>query len=375
MKQKSYMTIDGQFGNTGKGLLNGYLANLHNPDTVVVNFGPNAGHTVEFNGNRVVTCQLPTAAVFPSVEKVMIGPGSIIDIDKLKTEICDYQQFLLGKQILIHPNACIVKAFHKKKERNLVDCISSTCKGTGAAQADKIMRDGGAIMGPIEERLSDHLDFKDPQIRIVSHTEWLQLIYEAHTLQIESAQGFELSVDGPFYPYCTSRPINTWQVMSDCGLPYGMRPEVYVTMRTYPIRMGHSYNSKGKKVGDSGPVYPDQKEISFEDLGVEVERTTVTQKIRRIFTWSWMNFERMMILLNPDHMFLNFVNYLEPDPQFGAGFTGGMVKDIEERYMEICRKWNRPWNSQFVKLIGTGPDIVDVKQRPYTTRIGSEVDG
>ena len=73
-------------------------------------------------------------------------------------------------------------------------------------------------------------------------------------------------------------------------------------------------------------------------------------------------------------MFLNFVNYLEPDPQFGVGYTGGMVKDIEERYLKICRKWNRPWNSQFVKFIGTGADIVDVKHRPYITRIGSEVD-
>ena len=84
---ESYMTIDGQWGSTGKGLLNGYLAYIRKPDTVACNFGPNAGHTVVFDGITVVTCQLPTAAVFPSAHTILIGPGAVIDFAKLKSEI------------------------------------------------------------------------------------------------------------------------------------------------------------------------------------------------------------------------------------------------------------------------------------------------
>src|SRR5207249_4681625 len=115
--------------------------------------------------------------------------------------------------------------------------------------------------------------------------------------QIESAQGLELSVGvGSHYPYTTSRDITPMQVLADTLVHPRHLCTIIATMRTFPIRVGDQYTKKGKKVGTSGPVYPDQREIAFRDVGVPDERITVTGKVRRIFTWSNLNLKKVLQL-------------------------------------------------------------------------------
>jgi len=77
-------------------------------------------------------------------------------------------------------------------------------------------------------------------------------------------------------------------------------------VRTYPIRVGSTENS-------SGPCYVDKHELSWEDLGVEPEMTTVTKRVRRVFTWSNVQFMDAVFANSPSVIFCNFLNYLKPE--------------------------------------------------------------
>ena len=69
--------------------------------------------------------------------------------------------------------------------------------------------------------------------------------------------------------------------------------------RTYPIRVG----------GTSGPGYLDQEELSWEQVGQPEERTTVTNRIRRVFEFSAMQIAEAIRQSGPNEIFLNFCNY------------------------------------------------------------------
>ena len=183
-------------------------------------------------------------------------------------------------------------------------------------------------------------------------------------LQIESAQGFELGINsGSHYPYCTGRDITPHQILADCAVPYGINPKIIVTMRTFPIRVGDQYDKDGNKVGTSGPVYNDQEELNWADIGIPEEKTTVTGKVRRIFTWSNLNLVRMIQTVNPDFMFLNFVNYLQED-------------EIEKFIFNIGTIWGinlgiRPTEAiDRIRWSGYGARDIDVKAHfPETDRL------
>lgn len=364
---RAYMIIDGQWGSTGKGLLCGYLSRLVEPDVVVCNFGANAGHTYVYDdGKTIMTQQLPTAAITgPKITMVLIGPGSIIDQRILLREM-DMMSAVRGglaPEIYIHERAAVITQEHKDIECKKLNSISSTCKGVGAAQASKVMREPDCTV-------RDYSHLKFAPARIVSDKEYVNLLCLARTVQIESAQGFELGVNtGSHYPYCTARDVTPWQVLSDCAIPQALliNCDRYVVMRTFPIRVGNAFDKDGSQIGWSGPVYDDQQEVEWGDFpGVEPEKTTVTKKVRRIFTFSYKALERMIYRLDPTSVFLNFVNYLEEDPTFNAIRTQAMILKIEETYRKVCINHGLHIRTPFVRWIGTGPRHGNVLERPWT---------
>lgn len=361
--KRAWMIIDGQWGSTGKGLLAGYLGENWRPDGVVCNFGPNAGHTfVDKNGKATMTQMLPTAGVTSRhVKKIFIGPGAVINPDILKAELKEFKDGLKGKEIYIHERACIVYPWHCKVETGKLTRISSTCKGTGEAQTDKIMRKESAIAGNLNR-------FGGLKPYIANHQTFLHEIATCNHLQIESAQGLELGINsGSHYPHCTSRDINTFQVLSECGVPAGVfSVEVYLSIRCHPIRVGNAYDANGDRIGYSGDVYPDMKELTWEHLGQTAEKTTVTGKVRRVFTFSMESLRKSALQLNPTGIFLNFTNYLDQQPYFDHGATGSLVESIEREYRMTRDKYGLNWHAPIVLWIGTGPRIDQVIARPET---------
>lgn len=337
-----HVITDLQFGSTGKGLFAGYLANKLEPDTVVSAWGPNAGHTfINELGRKYIHTMVPNGIVSPRLRRVLIGPGSVINVASLTRELEEVgDHFPAGVILAIHESACVVQNRHVQEEATYGSAIGSTMKGTGAAMAEKITR--RTPDRPIIAR-----DTHELQHHVVSAEVYDELLDESGVVLVEGAQGFSLSINQGFYPHVTSRECTTHQILSDCGIPHVARHldlTVYGVARTYPIRVANRYDGNGKQIGTSGPCYEDQFELEWTALNREPELTTVTKLPRRLFTFSGEQVRRAVRMNGVDKVFLNFVNYCRDGEQLH-----GIIRAIE--------------NYAPVEWLGWGPQVNDVKER------------
>lgn len=315
----AYLILDGAWGSCGKGLLAGKLALDRKPDVIVCNFGPNAGHTFIKDGESIMTQQVPTGAVYRDA-KLLIGPGAMIDPKILAKEIEMLKHYEVGPRLVIHPRASVVLPIDKEREGVLVT-IGSTRKGTASAACRKIMR---AYEGHPRVASDCAVLHKDDELflaigqYVVTEQEYDNIIRNAGLIQVESAQGVELSLNrGYSYPTCTGRDVTPEQVMNDVAVPIRFLKQTCLVMRTFPIRVGNEYDAQGNEIGNSGPVFPDMQELTWEKLsemaGISLmERTTVTKKVRRVFTFSEKQLEHALWIAGPCDIFLNYMNYLDP---------------------------------------------------------------
>lgn len=323
------MIMDLQFGSTGKGLIAGYLAKKEKPDTVVTSWAANAGHTFidSDNGRKYVHTMLANGIISPNLSNVVLGAGSLINIDSLISEIESAKDIInRGVNIWIHSNAAVILPKHVEEEGGgHMTAIGSTKKGCGAAAIDRIRRDVGSpcTIGslpddhPLIVKLVNYSReiVRDRDIRIIvgCNTEDVHNVYaNSKVIMVEGAQGHSLSMYGQFYPFCTSRDVSINQMAADNCMP----PELVAkatkigTIRTFPIRVANRYNESGEKIGTSGGCYEDQHEVSFDLIDQPVELTTVTKLPRRIFTFSLKQMVEAVNANSIDVLFLNFANYL-----------------------------------------------------------------
>lgn len=290
-----WAVVDGQFGSTGKGLASSVLAELFADyvDIVTSNAGPNSGHTSYVGDEKVVLQQLPTFSVvahklYGNVQILThLNAGAIIDVDRFNNEVAAHNL----SEVYVDPHAAFVGPEHKIEETGLISAIGSTGKGTGAALAAKVLRNPSAVV----EYPSNRAQI-DPLVHVIG------LALEPNEVAfMEISQGFSLSLNASgMYPYTTSRDCTIAQGLSDAGIHPSLFRDCMMVVRTFPIRVA----------GNSGPGYDDQVELSWADLGVEPEITTVTKKVRRVFTWSDAQFRHALLANRPGVVFVNFMNYL-----------------------------------------------------------------
>ena len=299
--------LDGQWGSTGKGKLSAFLAS--NSDGVTWNtadFQPNAGHTVVFEGGTYVTKMIPSGYVNLDL-KMFLTSAATINVETFLKEIAMLDPiFKVSNRIWIHPHAGVVMPEDIEQERAEMGSIASTMTGGGAALRRKIAR---------KAKLAKDI----PELaQWVSDKTEVILFSARHGGRVlaETAQGFDLSLNhGHAYPYTTSRVLN------NLGAPPQLMSRCWASMRTMPIRVGHYYDKiTGEKLGDSGPFYPDHEELEWDEVediaGTDknlTEMTTVTKRVRRIFTWSEIQFRKFLRTCQPTDIFMNFVNYLDDD--------------------------------------------------------------
>jgi adenylosuccinate synthase len=319
---KTWAIIDLQFGSTGKGLLAGALAKRWKPTHAATAWGPNAGHTfVHANGKKDVRTMLANATVYPDLQKVMIGPGSAIDLPALMREM-DEANWSLDR-LVIHDHAAVVQDRHRAAESEFVR-IGSTMKGTGRAMIERMERDPkatilarDAVQGVMRRCLA-------------SPREYLDELWRADGLQVEGAQGFGLSLYHGDWPHTTSRDVSAHQTLADCGVPFWARPAIIGCVRTYPIRVSNRLMADGTAYS-SGPGYMGQQETTFEAIGQEQEVTTVTKLPRRIFEWSDQQYLHAVRQNGVDSVFLNFVNYLNTNTVDGMARLGHIRRTIGDK--------------------------------------------
>lgn len=292
--------IDGQYGSTGKGALAAYLATRERNgfDFALTNAAPNAGHTSIHNGKKAVTYHLPTIPLHQPDCMIGLTSGCAIDVDLLFRECETLGVSMDG--IMIHPMAAIIEQEDKDAEGDPTSGpagIASTQKGVGSAFARRLLRK--ARVAKDEPRLAEFVHrWHDVDLQS-------ELVRGARC-SMEIPQGRDLSLTGEFYPHCTSRNVNIAQALSDLHLHPMFLGRTAMSVRTFPIRVG---NLNGKT---SGGCWPDQDETTWEDIGQTPEVTTVTGRVRRVFTWSNMQFARSAAELRPDLVWLSFCDYLKP---------------------------------------------------------------
>jgi len=302
---------------------------------------PNAGHCAYApnGGEKFVHKVLPSGIFGDELLVVGVGPGAVFDIDRLEDEwknVCRYRDDLT---LVIHNAAGILTDDHRAAERATLSHISSTMQGSAEALISKIRRQEKAIAGhhalAIKERMKRH-----GQCVVLSQGEWIALFNNRENILLEGSQGYSLGLSSGFYPYCTSRDCTPARVIADCSLPVGWLRHVYGSCRVHPIRVGNTPD------GYSGDWYPDQEEIHFSDLGVAAELTTVTQRIRRIATFSEIQIREAMMMARPDYVFLNFANYDSDAASDACDIIDAVAEDID------CGG---------VSLVGWGPRPEDIK--------------
>jgi adenylosuccinate synthase len=306
-----HFLVDGQYGSSGKGAAAALLVKTgfevdKSFDVFMTNAGCNSGHTAWVGDEQIITRQLPVGAVTSRKLRpdlyisTYLTAGAVIRPEILEEEIRKF-----GVDPLVHPCAAIIEDKHVEQETSDGSSrVAGTGKGVGAALADKVRREGNLwkIPGRIGGWPNEDTLFNNACLH-------------------ESAQGFSLGVNDPlFAPHTTSRECTVQQAMADARIPVSCKRQVMLTMRTFSIRVGNTDQ------GYSGDCYPDQQETSWEELGVEPELTTVTKRVRRVFTWSWRQFHDAIRVNEPDALYVSFLDYLPEDRR------EPFVAEISERF-------------------------------------------
>jgi adenylosuccinate synthase len=294
VKGKASVVLGGQWGSCGKGAAVAWATSqLGLPfDYVTTNAGVQSGHTSIHDGIKRIAYHLPTAPLINPGSTVYLNAGSVINAVVLEKELRDYG---IPDHFYIHPMAAIVtddcRAAEMKPDSAQTK-IASTRKGVGEALARKVLRSGVVA--------KDH----PFTVRFIRRLDLNNRLMNGATVLVEVPQGHGLSLNGKFYPHCTSRDCTVGQALSDAAIHPSFVGPVMLVLRTYPIRVG---NIEG---GTSGGHYPDQEELSWEQLGVPPEITTVTGRVRRVFTFSQQQLIEAMAHARPSHVFLSHCDYL-----------------------------------------------------------------
>ena len=263
-----------QWGDEGKGKIVDVLAPKYD---VVARFqgGPNAGHTLEFDGIKHVLHQIPSG-IFRPTTKNIIGNGVVLDPIVFRSEIEKLSKFNLNvranlfiskKATLILPTHRLLdQAYEKAKGENK---IGSTLKGIGPTYQDKIGRQGlrvGDILHPsfgeklkkltqihfkildehqvdfdwnaLESEFLDAVDFLKGFNLIESEYVLNQELKDGSTILAEGAQGALLDIDFGSYPFVTSSSTVTAGACTGLGVAPRHIGEVYGIFKAYSTRVG-----------------------------------------------------------------------------------------------------------------------------------------
>jgi adenylosuccinate synthase len=322
------VVVGGQAGSEGKGAVTARYHWDREYAWAVRVGGPNAGHSVvdPGTGRKFALRQLPVAAVADPQCGLIVAAGSEVDVGVLSDEVAMLEDagYRVAERLLVDREATLLEPTYAEAEGTIR--TGTTGKGIGAARAARSMRKA--------RRMSS--------IAAWTQTDTQQLlravVREGLDVMVEGTQGYVLGSHAGYYPYCTSGNCRAVDMLAACGLG-PMAPEVVVVLRTYPIRIA----------GESGPL---EDEVTWEQVGVEPEITTVTKKERRVGLWN-REWARASVDANwgderPD-VALTFADYWWPEI---AGMDGDAVLPPEalSRIERIEGDLNAP-----IVLIGTGP--------------------
>ena len=263
-----------QWGDAGKGKIVDVLAPKYD---VIARFqgGPNAGHTLEFDGIKHVLHQIPSG-IFRETTRNVIGNGVVLDPVIFRNEIEKLAKFNLDirKNLFISKKATLILPTHRLldvayEKAKGVNKIGSTLKGIGPTYQDKIGRQGlrvGDIVSSdfeakfktltdihfrilreyeidynwneLKAAFMDAVDFLKGFKLIESEYFLNQELKQGSSILAEGAQGALLDIDFGSYPFVTSSNTVTAGACTGLGIAPRHIGEVYGIFKAYSTRVG-----------------------------------------------------------------------------------------------------------------------------------------
>jgi adenylosuccinate synthase len=263
-----------QWGDEGKGKVVDVLTPKYD---IIARFqgGPNAGHTLEFDGKKFVLHTIPSGIFHPTTKNV-IGNGVVIDpcilkkeIDQLKANGANIDENLLVSRkahIILPTHRLLDKASELSKGK---EKIGSTLKGIGPTYMDKTGRNGirvGDLLKPNFKDIYSKLVKKHAEILKFYELEYnlseledeffvgidliksLQIIDSEHYINnalkagksvlAEGAQGTLLDIDFGTYPFVTSSNTITAGACTGLGIAPNRIGDVFGIFKAYCTRVG-----------------------------------------------------------------------------------------------------------------------------------------
>lgn len=359
----------GQYGSEAKGAITGYICETEAVDIAVRTGAVNAGHTVYYQGKKVVMQQLPCGWVNPNTQLVL-GAGAMIH-PKILADECAMVSTITGKDVRnrlwIDLNAGVHDESHtlRSAESGRHHAIGATGKGCSEAIIDKVRGRGAGY------KTFGDLDLH--QYHIVDTAQMLNHEFDIGAkLLIEGTQGTLLDLNTGPYPYTTHKSVLPAAWMTECGLSPALPTDIVMVVRTYPIRvagnsgpmpqeiswpiLAREINNKCRMMG-LRPIVAEQAILDFEaahemisndpewqkrsgnerlsetnaaalrelpaatvaELSKLFELTTVTKKLRRVARLNFPTLEWAAKLCRPHRIALTFMNYQFPNYWFMHG--------------------------------------------------------
>jgi adenylosuccinate synthase len=285
-----------QWGDEGKGK----IVDVLTPDyDIVARFqgGPNAGHTLEFEGQKYVLRSVPSG-IFQGGKINIIGNGVVLDPALFKAEIealeisghdLIQRLYISRKAHLILPTHRLLDAACEMQKGSAK--IGTTGKGIGPAYTDKVSRNGLRV-GDIEcdfetkyrEVIARHKTMLQQMnyeydLKVLEEEWWESIEYitrfrlidsdhfinnalrEGKKVLAEGAQGTMLDVDFGSYPYVTSSNTICAGACTGLGVAPSKIGDVYGIFKAYCTRVGSGpfptelMDETGQKMRDLGQEY------------------------------------------------------------------------------------------------------------------------
>ena len=294
-----------QWGDEGKGKIVDVLTPRYD---VIARFqgGPNAGHTIEFEGRKFILHTIPSGIFYP--DKInLIGNGVIIDPHIIRREIANLEKnhVEVRSHLYVSRRAHLILPTHRLLDATYetirgVHKIGSTLKGIGPAYTDKIGRKGLRVgdigttdfLDKYRALREDHLnilryhrfDYFDYLVDGIPYNDyeeqWLEAVELLGSLKIvdseyfihekldrgmavlaEGAQGTLLDIDFGSYPYVTSSNTTIGGVTTGLGIPPDRIGKVMGIFKAYCTRVGsgpfptEQENDEGEAMRQKGHEY------------------------------------------------------------------------------------------------------------------------
>lgn len=374
-----------QWGDEGKGKIVDVLTKKYD---VIARFqgGPNAGHTLEFEGHKHVLHTIPSG-IFHDGAVNLVGNGVVIDPVIFKKELQKLEPYKLNltNRLLISRKAHIILPTHRLLDQASEAAkgsakIGSTLKGIGPTYMDKTGRNGIRI-GDIEapdwkekyraltdkhlqmiENYKVSVDFDLAQLEheffdAVETLKTLEFIDSEHYLEqqqrsgkrilAEGAQGSLLDIDFGTYPFVTSSNTTAAGACTGLGIAPNRIENVIGIFKAYTTRVG------------SGPFPTELFDADGETLGrVGNEFGATTGRARRC---GWLDLVALKYAITVNGV--TELNMMKADVLSGfdtikvcthykykGELTDHLPFDIDAKYLEPVYKTLKGWNADLTGL-------------------------